>query len=42
MKVLEFLGQDKHNVVALHCLDGKGNTAVLFAAVMVVTKVFSR
>lgn len=42
MKTLEFLGQSKQNVVAIHCLDGKSNTAMLFASIMVVCKVFTR
>ena len=39
---LEFLGQNKSNVIAIHCVDGRSNTAVLFAALMMIGKVFSR
>ena len=34
-------GASRQNVLALHCLDGKSNTAVLFAAILLITKVFS-
>lgn len=34
-------GASRQNVVALHCLDGRSHTAVLFATVLLITKVFS-
>ncbi|TRY81208.1 hypothetical protein TCAL_10445 [Tigriopus californicus] len=41
IKVIEFLSKDKKNVVVIHCLNGKSNSAMLFSAVMLVGKVFS-
>ncbi len=38
--MLEFLGQNRQNVVALHCLDGRSNTAMLFVGIVLVARVF--
>ncbi len=38
-QVLEFLGQNRQNVAAIHCLDGRSNTAMLFASIIIVTRV---
>ncbi len=40
-QVLEFLGQNKKNVAAIHCLDGRSNTAMLFVSIILVARVFS-
>ena len=40
MRALEFLGSNAQNVIAIHCLDGRSNTALLFAAMLMVCKVF--
>ena len=31
---------DRQNVIAMHCLDGRSNTALLFASLLMVCKVF--
>ena len=41
MRALEFLGSNRQNVIAIHCLDGRSNTALLFASILMVCKVFS-
>lgn len=41
IKVIEFLSKDKKNVVVIHCLNGKSNSAMVFSAVMLVGKVYS-
>lgn len=41
MRALEFLGSNRQNVIAVHCLDGRSNTALLFASMLMVCKVFS-
>jgi len=42
MQTLDFLGQSKQNVAAVHCLDGKSNTAMLFAAVSLASGAFRK
>ena len=42
MQALEFLGQHKRNVVAIHCLDGRSNSAVLVAALFLVCRIFNK
>ncbi len=39
-QVLEFLGQNRQNVAAIHCLDGRSNTAMLFASILLAARVF--
>ena len=40
-QVLEFLGQSRQNVAVLHCLDGRSNTAMVFAGLLMAARVFS-
>eukprot|EP00095_Tigriopus_kingsejongensis_P003085 maker-scaffold210_size256293-snap-gene-1.23 protein:Tk03085 transcript:maker-scaffold210_size256293-snap-gene-1.23-mRNA-1 annotation:"cyclin-g-associated kinase" len=42
VKVIEYLTSHKSNVVALHCLNGQSNTAMLFAALMLIGQVCQR
>ena len=42
IQCLEFLAKNKRNVIAIHCVDGRSNSAMLFAALMLVGKVYKR
>jgi cyclin G-associated kinase len=41
MRALEFLGLSRQNVITMHCVDGRSNTAVLFSSLLMVSKVFN-
>jgi cyclin G-associated kinase len=40
--MLDFLGRDNRNVCVVHCMDGKGSSALLVSALMMYTGLFKR